>query len=85
MQCCGVACVGLVVSCGDSAEFLDFLEEVLDQVSPLVHFGVVGKGGLSVRLGGDHGQGTALVQNGPQSVVVEGLVSDQGVEVETGD
>jgi hypothetical protein len=44
-----------------------------------------GDGGRAVGLGGDHGEGAALVQRSPQGIVVEGLIGDQSSEIEACD
>ena len=84
MDCGGEAGVGLVVAGGDAAELLEPLEEILDEMAPPVHLGVVGDRRFAVRFGRDDGQGAAFVQLGAQGVVVERLVGDEGVEIETG-
>jgi hypothetical protein len=45
----------------------------------------VGDWGFAVRLGGDDGDRAAFVEFSAQSVVVERLVGDQGVEIDAGD
>ena len=59
-------------------------EEVLDQMAPFVHFGIVGDAPGPVGLGWDDRCGAAFVQVGAQPVVIEGLVADQGLKIETG-
>ena len=78
----GVAGIGLVVSSGDTAELLDPLEEVLDQVTPLVHLGVVRDRHFPIRLSRDDGGGGAIVQDGAHGVVVEGLVGDERAKID---
>ena len=55
------AFVRFVIARGDSAEFLDFAEEILDQMSPLVHLEVAGNADRPVGLGRDHGHRAAVV------------------------
>jgi len=74
--------VGFVVAGSDAAEFLDFAEEVLDQMAPLVHLEVAGNVGGPVALWRDHRHSAAVVQIGAQGVAIESLVRQQGVEVE---
>src|SRR3546814_6256666 len=81
----GGAGVVLVLARGDAAELLDLLEEVLDQMAPFVHLLIVGDGAGAAGVREDHGERAALVQGGSQGVAVEGLVGDQGVEVEPRD
>ena len=57
-------------------------EEVLDQMAPFVHLGVVRDGRGAIRLRGDNGGGPAVVQDGPQRVVVERLVGDKGCKID---
>lgn len=47
IDCGSKAGVGFVVSSGDATEFFDPLEEVFDQVSPLVHLDVMRNGRLA--------------------------------------
>jgi hypothetical protein len=56
--------VGFVVTGGDAAEFLEFAEEVLDQMTPLVHLEVAGDCGDPVGFGRDHRHRAAVVQIG---------------------
>src|SRR5512134_1937616 len=51
-----VAGVGFVVAGGDAAELFDFLEEVLDQVAPIVHLAVIRNCSGSTGIGRDDGQ-----------------------------
>lgn len=76
------ALVCLVVARGDAAEFLDLAEEIFDQMSPLVHLEVAGNADRPVGLGRDHGHRAPVVQIGADHVAVEGLVRQQGGEVE---
>ncbi len=52
---------------------------------PFVHLDIVWDGSFAIRLCRDDGEGAAVVQGGPQGVVVEGLVSDQSVEIKARD
>ena len=69
-----------VVAGGDPAEFLDFLKEVLDQMTPFVHLLIVGDLFGATGIGRDHRQGPSRVQRGPQPITVERLVADERVE-----
>ena len=60
-------------------------EEVFDQMAPFVHFCIVRDALGPVGLGGNDRDCAAFVQVGTQPVVVEGLVADQGLKIETGD
>ena len=81
----GEAGIGFVVTGGDTAELLDSLEEVLDQVSPLIHFCVVGNRRCAIRFGWDHSNSAPLVQYGAQGVVVESFVGDESLEIDARD
>ena len=67
---------------GDTAELLDPLEEVLVEVTPFVHLGVMRDRRLAVRLRRDDGGGAAIFQGGAQAVVVEGLVGDESIKID---
>src|SRR3546814_20093911 len=54
-------------------------------MAPFVDLLVVGDEAGPAGIGWDHRQGAALVQDGAQGVVVEGLVGDQGTEIEPRD
>jgi hypothetical protein len=60
-------------------------EEVFDQMAPYVHFCIVRDALGPVGLRGNDRDCAAFVQVGTQPVVVEGLVADQGLKIETGD
>jgi len=77
---CGIADVGLFVSCCDSAEFFDLCEEILDQMPPAVDGEVTWYRMLAVRLGRDHGGGAPGIQFGTDPVDVERLVRKKGLE-----
>src|SRR4051794_14022302 len=74
--------VGFVVTSGDAAELLDLAEEVLDQMTPLVHLEVAGDCGDPIGFGRDRGNRAPVVQLGAEPVAVEGFVRQQGSEVE---
>ena len=76
------ALVSFVIARGDAAEFLDLAEEILDQMSPLVHLEVAGNAQGPVGLGRDHGHRTPVVQIGTDHVAIEGLVCQQGGKLE---
>src|SRR5260370_31842997 len=79
------ALVGFVGAHGDALELLKLAEEVLDQMAPLVHLGVDLERGGAARMLRDHDLGAALVEVGDDVVAVEGLVSDQGAELDARD
>ncbi len=81
----GEACVGLVVPCCDAAEFFEIAEEVLDLVAPLVHGEVAGNVARPIGLGRDHGGRPSGVQFRAQPIVVEGLVGQEGAELDVRD
>ena len=74
--------VGFVVAGGDAAKFLEPLEAVLDEMSPLIHLGIVRDRRLAVRLGWDDGEGSPLAQFCAQGIVVECLVANEGGEID---
>ena len=76
------AFVCFVIARGDAAEFLDLAKAILDQMSPLVHLEVARNAPGPVGLGRDHRHRAPLVQIGADHVAVEGLVRQQGREVE---
>ena len=78
----GEALVGFVGAPGDALELLEFAEEILDEVTPLVELGVEPRGRGSSWMLGDDYLGAALVQIGDDGVAVESLVGDQPAEGE---
>src|SRR5439155_13779386 len=76
------ALVGFVGAQGDTLELLELAEEVLDQMTPFVHLGVDLERDGTARMLRDHDLGAALVEVGDDIVAVEGLVSDQGAELD---
>src|SRR5215831_10751413 len=62
----GEAGVGFIVAGGDAAELFEALEEILDEVAPLVHFAVMRNGRLAARHRRDDGDGAPFVQHGAQ-------------------
>ena len=81
----GEAVVGLVASHGDALELFEFAKEVLDEVSPLVNFGVDLQGLQTLRHLGDDDLGASFVQLGNDRVAVEGLVGDETAELHVSD
>ena len=80
-----VAVIGFVGAEGDPLELFEFTEEVFDEVSPFVHH-IVDLAGLQALWPlGDDDLRTASVEVFDDPVAVEGLVGDQGVEIDTGD
>src|SRR5260370_25432212 len=71
------ALVGFVGAHGDAFEFLEFTEEVLDEMTPFVHLGVDLERDGAARVLRNHDLGTALIEIGDDVVAVEGLVGDQ--------
>jgi len=82
VDCSGKALICLVVSSGDPAELLEPLEEVFDQVTPLVHLGVVGDRRFAIRLRGNDGQRASFIESGAQGVLVERLVGDESIKID---
>src|SRR6266702_3214649 len=79
------ALVGFVGAHVDAFEFLEFTEEVLDEMTPFVHLGVdLESDGAAVVLR-NHDLGTALIEIGDDVVAVEGLVGDQRAEFDPRD
>jgi len=81
----GKARVGFVVAGGDAAKFLETLEAVLDEMSPLIHLGIVRNRRLAIRLGGDHGERSSLAQFCAQGVAVERFIGDEGRQIDACD
>ncbi len=77
--------VGFVGAHGDAFELLEFAEEVLDEMAPLVDFGVDCLGLRPALVLGDDDLGTALVEISDDGVAVEGLVGDEGLEAQAVD
>ena len=76
------ALVGFVGAHCDAFELFEFAEEVLDQMTPFVHFGIERNRLGSARMLGDDDLGATLVEIGNDAVAVEGLVGDQSAEGE---
>src|SRR4029077_3860742 len=74
--------IGFVGAQGDTLELLEFAEEVFDQVAPFVHLGVDLERGGAARMLRDHDFGAAPVEGGDDVIAVEGLVGDQGGELD---
>jgi hypothetical protein len=66
------ALVGFVGAHGDAFELLEFAEEVLDQMTPFVHFRVERQGLGAAWMLRDDDLGAALVEVGDEGVAVEG-------------
>jgi hypothetical protein len=81
----GEAWVCFVGAHGDAFELLEFAEEVFDQVTPFVHFGVDRQFSGSALMLSDDDLGSPSVEIGDDSVAVEGRVGDQGAEAEAVD
>ena len=78
----GKACVGFFVSRGDAPELLEIVEEILDEMAPFVHPEVARDRAHPIGLGWNYGHGASAVQFGADPVDVEGLVGQQGLEVD---
>ncbi len=81
----GKAGIGLFVAGCDASKCLEMAEEVLDEMAPFVHFGVMRDAPGPICLGRDDRYGAAFIQVGAQPVVVEGLVAEERLKIETGD
>jgi len=79
------ALVGFVGAHGDAFELLEFAEEVLDQMTPFVHFRVERQGLGAAWMLRDDDLGAALVELSDDVVAVEGFVGDESVELEAVD
>ena len=71
------------VSRGDAPELLEIAEEILDEMAPFVHREVARDRAHPIGLGWNDGHGASAVQFGADPVDVEGLVGQQGLEVDT--
>ena len=78
----GKAGIGFFVAGRDASECLERTEEVLDQMAPFVHFGVVRDAPGAIGLGRDDRCSAAFLELGAQPVVVESLVADQRLKIE---
>jgi len=74
--------VGFIVARRDAPKLLEPLEAVLDQVPPFVHCRIVRDRRFAIRLGGNDGDGTAFIQRGSQTIVVEALVGNERFEID---
>ena len=74
------ALIGFVCPHRDAFEFLELAEEILDQVPPLVEFGVQPHRQRPPWVLRDHDLCAALVKVGNDGIAVEGLVGDQSAE-----
>src|SRR5437016_11553674 len=79
------ALVGFVGAHVDAFEFLEFTEEVLDEMTPFVHLGVDLERRGAARVLRNHDLGTGLIEIGDDVVAVEGLVGDQRAEFDPRD
>jgi hypothetical protein len=70
--------VGFVAAHGDAFELLDLAEEILDEMTPFVHFGVDGKRFCASRMLGYDDHRAAFVEFKDKPVRIEGLVRDEG-------
>jgi hypothetical protein len=77
--------LAVTVAGGDAPELLDPLEEVLDEMAPLVHLGVVWDRRFAVRLGRDDGNRAAVFERRAQGVVIKRLVGEESAEIDAGD
>ena len=64
-------------------ELLEIAEEILDEMAPFVHREVARDRAHPIGLGWNDGHGASAVQFGADPVDVEGLVGQQGLEVDT--
>ena len=77
--------IGLFVAGCDASKCLEAAEQVLDEMAPFVHLGVMRDASGMAVVGGDNRCGAALIQIGAQPVAVEGLVADERLKIETCD
>src|SRR5208282_1956328 len=79
----GEALIGFIGAHGDALELLELAEEILDQMSPFIHFLVDGERPCAARMLGDDDLGAALIEVGDDGVRVERLVGDERVELQS--
>lgn len=72
--------VGFVASHGDAFEFLEFAEEVFDEMAPFVNLGVDGDRFETIVALGNDDAGATLIQLGDDPVGIEGFIRDQRAE-----
>ena len=78
----GEAEVGLFAPHDDAFELLKLSEEVLDEVAPLIDFNIdLARPGASGMLRNEN-LGAAPVEIGDDGVAIEGLIAEQGAELE---
>lgn len=70
---------------GDAFEFFEFAEEVFNQVSPFIHFGVERDGYGAARVLGNDDPGTTFIKIGDDVVAVESFVCEQRPKLDTFD
>jgi hypothetical protein len=72
-----------VVTCGDSAKVLEFVEEALDEIAFAVEREVAIAPGLAIGLWRNHGGDLPPVERVDQRISVVSLVADQGLRIGT--
>ena len=77
--------IGFAGSHGDPLELLEFTEEVLNEVTPFVDFGVDRDGTCASWMLGNDDLRAPLVEIGDDVIAVEGLVRYEGLERDTVD
>ena len=75
---------GLLVSCGDSSELLDVVEEALDEIALGVKREVAGALDLAVRFGRDDHFDRARFEAGNEAVGVIAFVTEKGSGLDLG-
>lgn len=79
------AAVGFLIACGESTKGLEFAEEILDQMTPLVDLEVAWDAAGPIELRRDDGLSTAFIQFRAQPVAVERLVTEKSRKVDAVD
>lgn len=76
------ALIGFVAAHRDTFEFLQFAEEILDQMPPFIHLLVDFEGLGAARMLRNDNLGTAVVERCDNRVAVERLVPDQRTKID---
>ena len=70
---------------GDAFELLQFAEEVLDEMTPLVEIAIERQWFGAPRMLGNDDPGAARVEIGDDGIAIERLVGDQPPEIDPGE
>ena len=77
----GEACAVFAISCGESAELLEFVEAAFDAVTELIERLIVGSLDTSIGFGRDHSDGSHSLNPGYDGVAVIALIGDDNLRL----